>query len=229
MKTMKKLIFNKMFLACCLTLTGIQYVVTGVQYWVPDYLTTIIGEDPAIVAWYFSFVCATSPVSGVIVGGFVMHKLGGYETKNSAYALGLMGALCAACAIPIPWCNGFYGIAVLIWFLLFFGGFIMPPMTGIMLSSVSAFERSQAMSTATLIYNLCGYLPGPIVYGFISTQTNLHGGSPRLAMGALLYTAIPIFMFQTCGLKKSLKRIRKRRMRDRRSSSLAMLSQASYI
>jgi len=168
-KTMKSVIFNRMFMACCLTLTGIQYVVTGVQYWVPDYLTTIIGEDAAVVAWYFSFVCATSPVSGVIVGGFVMHKLGGYDTKKSAYALSLMGALCGACAIPIPWCDDFYVIAVLIWFLLFTGGFVMPPMTGIMLSSVKASERAQAMSTATLIYNLCGYLPGPVIYGFIST------------------------------------------------------------
>ena len=100
-----------------------------------------------------------------------------------------------ACAIPIPWCDGFYVIAFLIWFLLFFGGFIMPKMTGIMLSSVGAFERSQAMSTATLIYNLCGYLPGPVVYGFIATQTKIHGASPRWAMGALLYTAVPIFLF----------------------------------
>jgi len=47
-------------------------VVTGIQYWCANYLETVIGEDPAVVSWYFSLTSATSPVGGVIIGGVVM-------------------------------------------------------------------------------------------------------------------------------------------------------------
>jgi hypothetical protein len=52
------------------------------------------------------------------------------------------GMLAAACAIPIPFLSEFYTVASLFWGLLFFGGFLFPPMTGIMISSVGACERS---------------------------------------------------------------------------------------
>jgi len=52
------------------------------------------------------------------------------------------GLLAAACAIPIPFLSEFYTVASLYWGLLFFGGFVLPPMTGIMIGSVGAFQRS---------------------------------------------------------------------------------------
>jgi MFS family permease len=68
-----------------------------------------------------------------------MQVLGGYQSKKSTYVLNLSGILAAVCAIPIPLLDNFYTIAGLYWGLLFFGGFILPPMTGIMLSSVKSY------------------------------------------------------------------------------------------
>jgi len=48
-----------------------------------------------------------------------------------------VGAL--MCALPIPWLSEFYQLAILFWLLLFFGGFILPTVTGIMINSVSDF------------------------------------------------------------------------------------------
>jgi len=42
----------------------------------------ILGADKEIVAWYFSFLSFTAPVSGVIVGGIVTQYLGGYNSKR---------------------------------------------------------------------------------------------------------------------------------------------------
>jgi len=82
------------------------------------------------------------------------------------------------------------------------------------------------MSTATLIYNLCGYLPGPLIYGVISEFSENHSTSPyknRFAMAALLYACIIADIFMICGLRMNMKRI-KRRKSDRANSSLMMLS-----
>ena len=71
-KKLKSVVSNRIFLAFCSGLTGLYFVVTGVQYWTPDYLKNIIGQDEAIVAYTFSVTSATAPVGGVIIGGIVI-------------------------------------------------------------------------------------------------------------------------------------------------------------
>lgn len=77
-------------------------------------------------------------------------------------------------ALPCPFIDNFYLFFVFIWLLLFFGGFIVPVVTGILLVSVKPNERTVANSIANLAYNLFGYLPAPFIYGFVCEMT---GGS----------------------------------------------------
>jgi hypothetical protein len=50
-----------------------------------------------------------------------------------------MGIMAVFSALPIPFMNDFYYVGILFWSLLFFGGFILPPVTGIMINSVGDF------------------------------------------------------------------------------------------
>ena len=50
-----------------------------------------------------------------------------------------MGGFAVLSALPIPWMNEFYYVGILFWLLLFFGGFILPPVTGIMINSVGDY------------------------------------------------------------------------------------------
>ena len=78
--------------------------------------------------------------------------------------------MCAVlCALPLPVVTDYKAFVKLTWFLLFFGGFILPPVTGVMVNSVAETKRPQANSVAQLSYSLLGYLPGPIVYGFAAS------------------------------------------------------------
>ena len=123
------------------------------------------GETQAFTT--FGIVSITGPVVGVIVGGSVTTALGGYSAPKTMYvALGL-ACFCLLCAAPIPFINDFWLFTVLLWLLLFSGGFILPPMTGIMLATIDARLKTTANSLANLIYNLGGYLPGPFIYGAV--------------------------------------------------------------
>ena len=99
-----------------------------------------------------------------------------------------MGALAALSALPIPFMNDFYHFLTLVWFLLFFGGFVLPPITGIMLNSVTEYQRTSANSFANLSYNLFGYAPAPVFYGMISRLSGYD--KSRWPLGCLLYTTI---------------------------------------
>ena len=90
--------------------------------------------------------------------------------------------------LPCPFISSIKLYALCIWLLLFFGGIILPPVTGIMLNTVEENQKTSANSLANLAYNLFGYMPAPIFYGFVSVLTG--GEKSRWPMGVLLYSSI---------------------------------------
>ena len=63
-----------------LSLTGLFYVVTGIQYWLPDYIQNVLQIDAHTATIYFVITSLSAPIGGVIVGGIVTSKYGGYNT-----------------------------------------------------------------------------------------------------------------------------------------------------
>ena len=124
----------------------------------------------------------------MVVGGNITTKLGGYNSERAAKICALTSVFCLGCAIPIPFLDNFKIVAVLLWFLLFFGGAILPAMTGMMLNTVKAHQKTAANSLANLSYNLLGYLPAPFVYGAIYDSGD--GGNSRQAMATLMFSPI---------------------------------------
>jgi hypothetical protein len=92
-------------------------------------------------------------------------------------------------ALPVPFINNFYLFAGLVWLLLFFGGFIVPIMTGLLLSIVKPTEKTVANSIANLSYNILGYLPSPFLYGIVCEFTG--GSESRYGLILLMFAAIP--------------------------------------
>lgn len=55
--------------------------------------------------------------------------------------------MCASfCGTPIPFLDNFTVTLVMLWLLLFFGGSVVPGVTGIMISSIPAHTRSYGNS-----------------------------------------------------------------------------------
>jgi MFS family permease len=73
---------------------------------------------------------------------------------------------------------------ILIWLLLFFGGSIVPGLTGILISSVPNKTKEVANSITHLCYNLLGYLPSPVLYGLICKYTG--GAQSRFGLVFIL-------------------------------------------
>lgn len=97
----------------------------------------------------------------------------------------VVGCLAVLSALSIPFLTDFYYVGRLLFLLLFFGGFINPPITGIMINSVAESQRTSANSIANISYNLLGYMPGPFIYGTISS---IFGSV--VSMTLLIYTSV---------------------------------------
>ena len=91
---------------------------------------------------------------------------------------------------------------VMMWLLFYFGAFLLPTMTGIMLNSVREERRTTANSVATLWYNLFGYLPAPFVYGFVSSLGSDMVLASREAMGCLMFATLITFALLLLGYQQ---------------------------
>lgn len=108
-----------------------------------------------------------APISGLSLAGSLFNRLrGGYA---SGYNMPICFFLCLISTTLglLTVCNDSPGIVISFLFVQFFvGGFCMPALTAHMLLQVPPKERSLANSLANMCYNLLGYLPAPVVYGY---------------------------------------------------------------
>jgi len=165
----KMLFKNKTYLGMVGCLSGLYFIITGIQYWMSNYLQVVLLVPADEVYYYYSITCLTAPFAGVILGGFVFSLLGGYNDSRSYLLADIIGIFCIFIASPVPFLTTKWPVYILMWLLLFLGSFILPTVTGMMLSSVDLEHRATANAMAVLAYNLLGYLPAPFIYGWIST------------------------------------------------------------
>ena len=164
-----KLIFSEpFFVFCVLILSTLFFIVTCVQYWASDYM--LVGleiKDEKKRLFAFSFVCLTSPTLGLIVGGYVVDKIGGYHKKGALIFCLIFSLLSDLPAIPLPLVDSFYTYGALLWILLFLGAALIPPTQGIIIACLPKEVQGSGNSFVIFFYNLLGYLPAPFVYGFL--------------------------------------------------------------
>jgi len=153
----------------------------------------VIGVPEADTHIYFSLTCVTAPVFGAILSGIIASKFGGYKSKYALPSCIGAASIVVVAAIIVPMIDDFKYLIMLIWTMLFCGGFVLPILTGVMLNEVENNVRPQANSIANLCYNLFGYFPAPAIYGTICSFTG--GRKSKWGMVMLMYMTIPSFLF----------------------------------
>lgn len=165
-----KIIFKKrLFLLTMLTLCSLYFIITALQYWISDYMITVLKVSKAKVFVFFIIISTTAPMAGLLIGGKFSEYLGGY-TGPYALTFSLISSLIATlCSLPIPFLDNYKITLVLFWLELFFGAAMQPTLIGLMISSVPQKVRSLGNAVAQFSFNLLGYLPSPILYGWVTS------------------------------------------------------------
>jgi MFS family permease len=119
-----------------------------------------------------------------MMGGYLISQLGGYTNPKAIEACFKISILAAASGALLPLINNYFLFVLLMWLLLFFGGSIVPGLTGIMLSSTPDNTKEISNSITHLCYNLLGYLPSPFLYGLVCKYTG--GATSRYGLAFIL-------------------------------------------
>ena len=165
----KQIFSNKIYVLSIFSISCIYYTVTGVQYWGGDYMNRILKiHSPQKRLLYFSIICFTSPTLGVLIAGYSVSKLKNGYNNIKVYNF------CFACSI-LTFISGFISAFVskinlfvlFIWIAFFFGGAIIPVLTGIIITSLPQHLRASGNSLQLFFGTLLGYLPAPYIYGVL--------------------------------------------------------------
>ena len=166
----KTILSNNLYLLITLAMTSIYFIVTGIQFWITKYLIEILNAEPIVVNIIFSIISITAPLSGVLFGGTISDKYGGYKGKNETKSLQMcsaFGILAFFFGLPMGFMFQIIYLSILLWTFLFFGAAIIPIATGIMISCVPKDCQATSSSISQLIFNLFGYFCSPMITGFI--------------------------------------------------------------
>ena len=98
----KELVRNKVYMFFILALSGLYFVITGLQYWMSDYLQVVLLVPHEEVYTFYATTCFTAPFAGVIVGGVAFSASGGYNSQKSGQLVKFISFCCVLVALPVP-------------------------------------------------------------------------------------------------------------------------------
>ena len=119
------------------TLTSIFLIVSSIQFWINDYMENgLLIEDKNIRLYTFTAVIITSPTAGIILGGIISGKLGGYDTEKAIYITIIASFLVRVLANIATLSSKIYIFLPIFWTYLFLGSFLLPVARVIVLVSI---------------------------------------------------------------------------------------------
>lgn len=160
------------------------FISTAITFWGTDYFEYIMKFPKQQVFTAFLIICITGPILGVVVGGIIVQKMGGYEQKHSILYCLIMLAVGAFLTLPVYWLESIWSITAMIWMVLFFGGSTIPILIGILISSLHPDLRAAGNSVSNVVNYLIGWFPAPFFYSLIYERTK--DSTPKLAMALTL-------------------------------------------
>jgi len=176
-ESLATLVMNPLYVWTVFSLCALYFVVTGIQFWTTEFLIAIYEVPRHVVVGAFAGTAATAPTLGVVLGGVSIDCVGGYRTKagtiRTLFACCIYGLIATACGVTAGWLpvdkKLWVLVLALIWVLLFFGGAILPPATGMLINTVPLNMRFYASGISMCTYNILGYSAGAALPGALMT------------------------------------------------------------
>ena len=175
-----KIICNKIFLFSSLCNSVAFFGIGVVQFYGNKYMEVVLKIGDAYRFVLFGVLCLFGPTTGMVFGGIICSKLGGYVKKLSMSFV----ILCMAIASVISMLIAFHKIEIIFgitsWLYLFSIGASIPPISGIIISCLDNNLRGDGFSFCNLIINLIGSFPSSYAYSLLADAFQYKGEESKL-------------------------------------------------
>jgi MFS family permease len=169
-----------------LAIAALFFVVTGIQFWITSYMTVTMDASFSLVLGSFTAISATAPVLGLLLGGWLVDRQGGYHGREgrarTAQLCTYFGLAAAVMNVILVFVRSISGTMVCVWLVLFWGGAMLPGSTGLLLSSVPQNLRAFSAAMSMFVYNIGGYGAGEIFPGICMQLAKGRGYNQKATM-----------------------------------------------
>ena len=174
---------SKLFCFSCLSLVTLLLILSGLQFWINDFLENSIQIlDKKERLFYFVIIIVITMIGAPLTTGIILQKIGGYQSHKSIF----LPLFC--CIISLILSNLLFIfsykiiVAILIGGYLFSGCIMISSLNGILMTSVDKKYTGSASSISNLLYNICGRLIGPYFYGVFRSMFGIKSKIPMIAL-----------------------------------------------
>jgi MFS family permease len=186
---------NVLYVSNVAALCSLYFVITALQTFITSYLRAApFNADMNTIVLGFGATVVTAPVVGVIAGGIIIDRIGGYHKnlRTSMFLQLCWGTVAATLSIVLMFMTTIPAFLVVMWTLLCMGGAIVPVATGVLVAAVEEEHRSAASSLAAMSFNLLGYFAGPLFCGMIANATDSLSWGIRASLMMSFVGCIPM-------------------------------------
>ena len=124
-----------------------------------------IDKTPRFIL--FAILCLFGPTIGMVFGGVISSKLGGYIKKSSMIFVIICMGIASGISLLIAISTSSALFIITGWTYLFAIGAVIPPISGIIISCLDNNLRGDGFSFANLLINLLGSFPSSYIYSLL--------------------------------------------------------------
>ena len=162
-----------------------MFLSSALLYWMQTYCVEqlSVSKDEAGIA--FLIIIVTSPLLGILTGGFIIQKLGGYKSISALKMTFIDCIILILLAASVLFIDNKYVFFVIMWLYLFFGAMIDPCISGLIVSSLPMNVKGLGYTINIIYSNTLGTSLSPTIFGIIYDATK-NINFPKLTMTIIL-------------------------------------------
>ena len=175
-------------------LSSVYFITAGLQFWSTAFLITVLGESPGQAFIYIGATLATSPILGVVFGGWLVSDvMGGYRGRQRATALRICAYLTGISTVVgllMPVLKETRQVVLCLWAVMFLSSAVLPVSVSV---SVNVSAHVRIAYKISKIYEQVGHPP----CGFVC---NIQ----YQALSGLLVSTVPIELRESSATASAL-------------------------
>ena len=190
------LLCDKLYVLCLISRCILHGLNTCLHFWLSDFLRTVINEEQVKVTIYYSIICFTGPLGGLLANSILKSLIGDYQSRKSSYPIVILQTIASFFSISIGLMNSSLSVSIITILFLIFNSSVLPLIQGILISCIDKKLSATGFAFASTCTQLLTAGTTPMIYGYINDRYK--SKYPRLAMVSIMSInlfAVPLLLF----------------------------------
>ena len=213
----KIVILNQCFIFSSLSRACLFFLFKIIHVFLKKYTFEALNYNNEITFfYYYSLTTILAPSLGSLIGGAICNKfLGGYESKKSIWIILFFGTI-AVFFITLARISIDFNYLIIYIFGYFFSvSAFLPTISGYIINSLHKELKGFGSSFDSLITNILGKLPSPIIYGIINDRHKKEQPKYAWNKSLMVYYLGTIFIYLACFFKWKLNDKNKKKVKGK--------------